>query len=142
MAERRWTDKQGLTLLELTVALSIFTIMLGVAAQGLVTAYSSLKVQEQRSEAAHLCRSVLDRMREFRDAHSDSFPESLMEQWPSGSAIEGIEAASQTSLNEYEVTVSYGDPGASPLPVTVQVSWKDHQGRPVTFSVSTLMSEA
>ena len=141
MARRRLADSEGLTLLELTIALSIFAIMLGVAAQGLVSSYASLKVQEQRSEAAHLCRSVLDNMREFRGENPDTFPQSLMDQWPSGTPIEGIAAANHTSLNEYEVTASYGEAGAAPLPVTVQVSWKDHRGRPVTFAVSTLLTD-
>lgn len=141
MARRRIADNEGLTLLELTLALSIFAIMLGVAAQGLMSSYSSLKVQEQRSEAAHLCRSVLDTMREYRDENPDTFPVSVVERWPSGTPIGDIAAASHSSLNEYEVTASYGDPNAAPFPVTVQVTWKDHQGRPVAFAVSTLMSE-
>jgi prepilin-type N-terminal cleavage/methylation domain-containing protein len=132
----------GVTLLELTIALSIFAIVMGAAAQGLVASYSSLKVQEQRAEAAHLCRSVLDHMREFRDNNAATFPDSLTQHWPAGSPIEGITAAAETSLNEYELTVSYGDAGAAPLPVTVQVAWKDHQGRPISFSVTTLLSES
>ena len=62
----------GVSLLEVTMAVAIFAVAVGVAAQGLISFYASMDVQNQRVMAANQCRALLSDMRNIRDANPNS----------------------------------------------------------------------
>jgi len=125
----------GLSLLELTLALALFTIVLGMTAQGLISYNVALLTQTQRTVALSECRSVLDDMRAVRDANPDNFPEAVTDRWPNGAAVAGGPLRGQVR------TVRYTDPEANPLEIEVRVQWQDLRGRPVSQSLSTVLTD-
>lgn len=56
-------EPSGFSLLEIMLALSIFTIVLGVTAQSLLFSYAAIALQHQRTSALSDCRAVLSAMR-------------------------------------------------------------------------------
>ncbi len=125
----------GLSLLELTLALALFSIVLGMAAQGLISYNVALMTQTQRTVALSECRSVLDGMRAVRDANPGNFPEAVTERWPNGRTEAGGPLRGQTRV------VRYTDPEANPLEVEVRIQWRDLRGRPVFQSLSTVLTD-
>ena len=128
-------DNAGLTLLELTIAVAIFVIILGTAAQALISFHFAQDMQQQRGAAAHNMRSVLSSMRNARDANPDSFPEAITTQWPDGVTL----ANEGTELGE-AIMVAYTDATANPLEVTITSSWSDMRGRAMSLSLSTVLT--
>ena len=57
-------SSRGFTLLEIVVALAIFTVTLGVTAQGLAYAYGVVNLQNQRVTANNDCRAVISSLRQ------------------------------------------------------------------------------
>jgi prepilin-type N-terminal cleavage/methylation domain-containing protein len=57
-------SRRGFTLLEIVVALAIFTVTLGVTAQGLAYAYGVVNLQNQRVTANNDCRAVISALRQ------------------------------------------------------------------------------
>lgn len=55
----------GFTLMEVMVALAIFVIVMAATAQGLVSSFSAIRIQEERTSAINACRSVLSTMRQI-----------------------------------------------------------------------------
>lgn len=127
---------KGFTLLELTLALAVFMVMLGAAAQCLVSYYAALDMQRQRDAAAQHCLSVLSQMRQVRANNTNDFPNALLTQWPDAGAVGGI-----GTLRSEQVTVDYTDVNANPLEVQVTSQWQDNQGRNLTFSVTSLLTD-
>ncbi len=136
MPRTRQGREQGFTLLELTLAVAIFAIVLGSTAQVLVSHYATLDLQQQRSTAVQLCRGVLSDMRAARDANPDDFPGAIVEMWPNDVQIDGTGL-----LRDEQVSVVYADQTANPLDVRVTVSWSDLRGRPVQSSLATMLTD-
>jgi prepilin-type N-terminal cleavage/methylation domain-containing protein len=57
-------SRDGFSLLEIMVALAIFTVTLGVTAQGLAYAFGLVTLQSQRVTASNDCRAVIAAMRQ------------------------------------------------------------------------------
>ncbi|MBM3289648.1 MAG: prepilin-type N-terminal cleavage/methylation domain-containing protein [Candidatus Hydrogenedentes bacterium] len=129
------TQKQGFTLLELVTALAIFTIVLGATAQALISYYTALDFQDQRNTALRHCTAVISQMREVRDDNPDDFPGAIVARWPDDGAVADV-----PTMRAEAVNVSYVNPNADPLEVTVRTQWVDLHGRPATFSVSTMLT--
>ena len=133
---RRLKEKQGVTLLELTIAMAIFTVVLGATAQALVSYYVALDTQNQRHTAVRNCTGIVSNMRDVRDANPDGFPGAVVALWPDGSEVEGA-----GSLPQESITVDYVNPNANPLEITIRSQWVDLRGRPVTLNVSTMLTD-
>ena len=58
------TGARGFTLLEIVLAIAIFTITLGATAQGLAYAYGLVNLQNQRVTASNDCRAVISALRQ------------------------------------------------------------------------------
>lgn len=136
MGQRVPWHKAGFTLLEITLALAVFTIIMGATAQALITYYVALDMQNQRTAAVEACRGLLSDMRDLRDNNSGSFPESVTTQWPDGATvpIAGLRAGQS-------MRVDYVNPQANPLEVRVTAQWMDIQGHPVSVSLSTVLTD-
>jgi prepilin-type N-terminal cleavage/methylation domain-containing protein len=135
MQSRKRLNTAGLTLLELSMAMAVFSIVLGATAQTLVSYYVALDSQNRRHTAMRNCATVLSNMRTFRDANEEDFPGSLVAQWPAEQPINVVRA-----LPGETITVEYVDVAAVPLAVTVRSRWNDLRGRPMQVSVSTILS--
>jgi type II secretory pathway pseudopilin PulG len=127
----------GVTLLELTVALAIFMLLMGAAAQALVSYYVALDLQNQRNIATQHCRTVLSDMRSVRDDNGHNFPAAITETWPD----EGAVAIPGQALTAETLTVTYEDPAANPLVVTATCSWLDKAGHRASVQVATVISD-
>jgi len=148
----RRPNTQGVTLLELTVAIALFAIILAGAAQVLISFYAGMDMQQQRHIASQNCVAVLNAMRQERDIESKrsadnrlGFPEALTARWPNGQEIDPItdEEGQQVypSLPEESIMVRYTDPDANPIEVTVESSWTDLRGGTMRYSLSTLITD-
>lgn len=135
MSCRRRCGQEGLTLLELTVALALFAIVLGATAQGLISYHVAMDMQAQRCTAAQNCRSFLSDMRRTRDANPDAYPETILEEYPEGTEFPG-------TLPGERLTVEYEDPSANPLEVTVRSRSIDLRNHEVTVSLSTNLTDS
>ncbi len=136
MRLRQLKEKQGVTLLELTVAMAVFTVVLGATAQALVSYYVALDTQNQRHTAVRNCAGIISNMRDVRDANPNSFPDAIVAEWPDGAEVAGV-----GSLQQEVITVDYGNPSANPLQVTVRSQWVDLRGRPVSLEMSTMLTD-
>jgi len=66
------SSQEGFTLIEIMIALTIFAVTLGVAAQGLTYGYSLVRLQTQRVVAANDCRVVISGLRNVVAADPDT----------------------------------------------------------------------
>jgi len=136
MPLKRLQTKQGLTLLELTIAMAVFMVILGATAQSLVSYYVALDTQNQRHTAVRNCAGIISNMRDARDANPDSFPDAIVALWPDGSEVAGA-----GSLPQEVLTVEYVNPNSNPLEITLRSQWVDLRGRPVVLNVSTILTD-
>jgi prepilin-type N-terminal cleavage/methylation domain-containing protein len=161
-------DNAGMTLLEITIAMALFAVVIGVTATSLASFYVNMDVQEQRIEAMHSCRAVLDALREKRAEFVDiglenasEFPMGLVE-WIEDQNTEGWTAflrgynfdpetgapvgPAQLSDHAITVQVSNADGGSvtadsNPIQVHVVSSWNDRQGRPLQVELVSLLAD-
>lgn len=141
-SERRKRD--GFALLELTLAVGIFIVVLGVAAQSLILFYAAMDMQKQRTIAVNECRTVLSQMRAIRSTNPNSeddpanFQDAVLSQYPDGATVAG-----PANLRNSEMTVTYEDPSANanPLVPTVTLQWVSLTGREVTVNVSSALAD-
>lgn len=140
----RGKSTSGVTLLELTMAIAIFAITMGVAAQGLVSFYVTLDMQNQRVVAVNQCLSTISDMRNLRDANPstpddpNNFQTSILDRYE-----DGWEQPGPVQLRDSKVSVTYedADPGANPLVPTVHLEWKDLRGRVMTQRLTSAITD-
>ena len=136
MASKMYKEDQGFTLMEITIAIAIFAIVMGSAAQVLISFHVSMDIQRQRYEAIQNCQTVLNAMRDARDADPDNFPSTILEQWPDGITVEDA----GTLPNEI-VRVIYTNPATTPLEISAISSWSDMRGRTAQTSIATVLTD-
>ena len=136
MCRKKRHNEAGFSLLELTIAVAVFVVVLGAVAQGLVSYYVVMDAQHQRVAAAEVLRGVLADMRAVRDANPDSFPDAVRDAYPNGETVPG-----PGLLPNETIEVTYANDAANPLEATVVISWPDLQGRPVQETISTLLTD-
>lgn len=125
------TRDAGFTLAELMVAVMVFTIG-AVALMGVYLGVSQLgEAGRNVAQAMADARVVLEGI---RDTSTAGLPAVTATNWTTWAVTNGL-----TLLNNESVTVTYANPAADPLPVTVQVSWQD-RGRARSASVDTLVT--
>jgi len=125
----------GFTLLEMTLAMAVFAVVLGATAQTLISYHANIQMQNMRAAAAQNARSVLAQMRAVRDDPMQPFPAAILERWPDGQAIGG-----EGTLPGEEIIVSYEDVAANPLEITVVSVFQDMSGRPVRVQLGTALT--
>ena len=141
---RAMSSNAGVTLLEMTIAVAIFAIAVGAAAQTLVSFYATMDMQNQRVVAINHCRSVLSNMRNLRDtfpnstANPNNFQNAILNAFPAE-----VETNGPAGLNNAKVTVSYEDAraAANPLSPTVTLRWRDLRGHTCTVALSSAITD-
>lgn len=131
-----WKATAGLSLLEVTFAMASLAIVMGGAAQTLVTYHEHMELQRQRTNAMESCRTVVSQIRTIRDANINNFPDAILAVFPNDAAVAGFGA-----LTNQQVVVSYTDVNDNPLEVNITCTWADLRGRPVNFNMTTLVTD-
>src|SRR5262245_16258962 len=88
---------EGFTLMELMMAVAIFSIVLGATAQALVSYYATLDVQNRRNTALRHCSTVLSQMREARTTVA-TFPSGLVSLYPNNGNVAGVVSLPQETV--------------------------------------------
>lgn len=140
----RRAGDQGFTLLELTLAVAIFAVTIGVAARSLVGFYATMDMQRQRLIAANHCRGVFSDMRSVGAANPNTSSNPTAFQ----SAILGMYAHETELSGPYDlgastVLVEYANPqpNANPLEPMLTVTWNDIRGRTLSVRMSTMLTD-
>jgi prepilin-type N-terminal cleavage/methylation domain-containing protein len=129
-------ERDGFTLLELTIAVAVLLIVLAGTAQALVSYYVAMDMNDQRHTAMRHCTGVLNQMRNVRDTNPADFPGAILTAWPDGSEVQNM-----ATLPEETITVTYVSVTANPLAVNVTSQWNDIRGRTLQVSASTLLTD-
>jgi len=141
-AVRTYNDDAGLTLLELMIAFALLAIILAAGMQAYLASYSGIVVQEQRTEAIQLARTVLANLREVRDRSDFEFPASFLARYPDGADVTDVTSTEGGALAGTEsIRVEYGDTEANPLFVRVVVTWRDPRNRELYVDMTTLLTD-
>ncbi len=138
MAEHRLRDEQGVTLLELMIAMALFALVLGAAAQSLVSYHSVMQLQEQRNAAAQNCKALLGQLRNDRDNDPGPFPDRVTDDFPNNWSTTD---AAFCTLPDETLTVTYTNANANPLEVIVTSTWTPLRGGQAQFQLSTILTD-
>ncbi len=125
------THRAAFSLAELMVSVMVFTI--GVVA--LMGVY--LSVAQISESSRNLARAMADArvvLEGIRETSTAGLPAVTVTNWTTWASNGGL-----TSLNNESMTVTYANPAADPLAVTVQVNWQE-RGRARSASVATLVT--
>ncbi|MCP4642521.1 MAG: type II secretion system protein [bacterium] len=136
MVKTKRRKNEGFTLLELTIAVAVFLIILAGTARALVSYYVAMDVQNQKFAAVRDCTAVLNAMRNVRDASPDAFPDAIIAEWPDNSVVTDL-----GSMTQQTITVQYTNVSANPLQVNVTSQWLDLRGRTLNVSVATMLTD-
>ena len=140
----RLRREHGFSLLELTIAVAIFAVVVGVASTCLISFYSTMETEHQRVLAFNHCRGVLSDMRAIRELtpntsdNPTAFQDALFTMYPDGTEMTG-----PYELLESRVTATYESTDASTNPVvpTVTLQWNDMRGRQISVSLSSALTD-
>lgn len=109
----------GFTLVELVLAMGIFTVVLGIVAQILVSYYAALDLTQQRAVATQNAIGVLNEMRAVRNLNPEDFPGALLARFPEGTVLSAQsdrkEDRAFVTLPGENITVAYFKTDGTPL---------------------------
>lgn len=134
----------GFSLLELTLAVAMFSGVVGIAATSLISFYVALDMQNLRVVALNHAKGVLNDMRTLRaanpntDTNTTAFQTAVLTKYPNNTLKAG-----PTLLRNSTVRVTYvvASAASNPLIPTVEVRWNDLRGRPATLSISSALTD-
>lgn len=156
MPARIFKSNSGVTLMEVTLAVALFAVVIAMSAQALISFYAAIDVQEQRVEAMQAARAVLAHVRQKRvdfEEEEDGYSWSGLLSWFSAKEeanwtefLRSTAGPNYLPNHDIDVTVLNmdGDPanaGDNPLEVHVVSSWSDLRGRTVSVEVVGVISE-
>jgi len=137
--------RQGFALLELTLAVSIFVVAIGIASQALISFYTCMDLQKQRTIAVNECRSILSDMRALRTTNPNTaedptnFQTAVLSLYPDGEEDEGPgHLRNSTMLITYEQASA----DTNPLVPTVTIRWTSLTGHPVQVAISSALVDS
>jgi hypothetical protein len=142
----------GLTLVEITIAMTLLVLILAVSAQALAGFVVAMEMHGEQTVAIQSARSVLGALREKRPELRNEFPmafaEWISEQNDAGWTQQLLEGEHFGTLHEHAIQVALSDMdgdtiglGDNPIVVTVTTTWTGVQGRPMRAVVSTIMTD-
>ncbi len=146
MVTKRRNRQLGVTLMEVVLAVGLFSVVIGVSAQSLASFYVTMDVQEQRIEAIQSCRAVMNAIREKRTEYElpeDAYDWEGLLGWLDNQNEYGWGEFVRYGYRQEELAYhalavqAYnmdGDPataGDNPLQLIVTASWMDRKGRPM-----------
>lgn len=131
----------GFTLIEVMLAVSLFALVVIAVGQAYVSSNVVMDLQQQRVNAAEDCAALLQVMRNARDDDPGVFPARLTDRWADGAVLTPATDPNIISLPTGSITVSYLDPVANPLEVTLTYAWTNLNGQPGRFVLGSVLAE-
>jgi prepilin-type N-terminal cleavage/methylation domain-containing protein len=123
--------RSGFTMIEVMVAMTVFVIAI-VALMGVYLGIAALSESSRNlTQAMADARVVLEGL---RDTSGGGLAAVTGTDWTAWAENNGL-----TSLRDEAVTVTYADPAADPLSVTIQVTWEERQ-RARAATLNTLVT--
>ncbi len=158
MQKRRLIGTSGVTLIEVTLAVAIFSVVIAASAQSIMSLYVAMDVQQDRVAATHSCRTVLNVIREkrgeFRGANeTDMVNWTNLFSWintqnTAGWATYLTEQDGSAALAEHSINVTAlnvnGAPavaGDNPVEFHAVATWTDGKGRTTSTRIVTRMTD-
>lgn len=146
---------EGLTLIEIMIAVAIFAFVVGVTAVTLVSSHNNLQVQRERIQALHTCRAVIEAIREKRKdfaVGSDSFNWEGFYAWINGRTSN--DWLSMVSVENHPIPIPSlqinvvcrnmnGNPAGgsdNPVQVFVTATWTSIRGHTIRDTVATILT--
>jgi len=156
MKRRKLHSTSGVTLMEVTLSVAIFAVVIAMSAQALMGFYASVDMQEQRVEALQAARTVLADIRLKRtdfELPDDQFDWEGLRAWiqerqegewaaytrdhDEGNLLEGH----QISVIVTNMDGEEPNGNDNPLQIRVNTSWLDMRGRRVSATIATVIAE-
>ena len=146
---------EGLTLIEIMIAVAIFAFVVGVTAVTLVSSHNNLQVQRERIQALHACRAVIETIREKRKdfaVSDDNFNWEGFYAWINGKTSN--DWLSMVSVAEHPIPIPdlqisvdcrnmNGEPAGgtnNPVQVFVTATWTSIRGHTIRDTVATILT--
>lgn len=126
--------EDGFTLIELMITVLVVVLALVGYVGANIAIQQTGEGTFERSVAMQDANQVIERIR--NTAASGQFPDDVTASFPNGDTVDGFD-----TLTNEQVTVSYADPDADPLDVTVNVSWLGNGRRPVSAALRTYVTQ-
>ena len=156
---RTLKGERGFTLIELMIATVVMVIALAAVLMANTAASQTSEVLFQRTVATQDANQVIEQMRST--AASGTFPGNVVAAFPNNTARPGFQnltalcgglakpplactwpfAFTPNNTSWEQVVVTYADPAANPLDVTVTVVWLDNSRRNATASLRSLVTQ-
>ena len=134
------SNEDGFTLVEVAIASSLFAMILLAAGQAMLGSNQTMDLQQQRVNAAEDCSSLLKNMRNTRDdAPFGTFPASITDVWAPNAVLTADTDPAIVNVQGASITVSYVDPVATPLEVTLLYSWNTLDGKTIRLTMGTVL---
>lgn len=145
-------NERGMTLMEVTMAVAIFSGVIAVSAQALASFYAGVHLQKQRIESVNTCRAVMSLLREKRQELAPDFPESFLayvdarqeDGWQEFRKTE----AGLVQLVNHAVTVlctgldgSAATANTNPLQIHVISTWDSLRGHPMSAEIVSVLTD-
>lgn len=135
---------EGLTLVEVTLAVAIFAIVIALASQALMSFYVGLDIQEQRVEAMRVCKDLMGAVRTARRDHAAGDFDALTawveakneEMWAEFYRY----SQDHEELKDQAISVECALTGGGLLEVRAACGWTDRAGRRQELQLTTLLA--
>lgn len=128
------SSEAGFTILELTIAMGVLALVMVGLMAAVTNSFSIVQLSSDRTPAIKEAQIALNNLK-LSASQAAVFPGDVVAAFPVG-----VVFPPRTTLPGQIVTVSYVDPLADPLFVTVTVQWTNVQGRPLRESLSTVLT--
>ncbi|MFH1691193.1 MAG: hypothetical protein ABIC68_01275 [Candidatus Omnitrophota bacterium] len=128
-------NKKGTTLVEILVAVLVFSLALGALLNTLSVIVDLIDTSRDKATAITHLKNVMERIRATPfDYLTTRFPNGTVN-GPAGNPYVNI--TGNFSLTNEQVVITYADPNSDPLEIVSSLSWQNTKGRALNISIST-----
>ncbi len=146
---------EGLTLIEIMIAVAIFAFVVGVTAVTLVSSHNNLQMQRERIQALHVCRAVIEAIREKRkdfNTSNETFNWEGFYSWINGRTSNDwltMVSAPEHPISIPDLQISVvcrnmnGNPAGgtdNPAQIFVSATWTSIRGHTLRDTVATIVT--
>lgn len=126
---------KGMTLIEVLIAVLVFSVALGALLNSLVAIVDLVDLSKDKTVANGDLKNMLERIKATPfDSIPTRFTDGLAD-GPAANLYTNI-VGGYTLRNEH-ITVTYPNPNSDPLEILIRLNWQDKKGRNFNTTVST-----